>query len=84
MNKNVWYEYKKMKDAFPMGTEVILRLEPIEDYFELIWAANATGRVTGYNIHKSLVIVEFDNGAVMHVGMKLLEKTANLMLDMEI
>jgi hypothetical protein len=28
--------------------------------------------------------VEFDNGAVMHVGMKLLEKTANLMLDMEI
>jgi hypothetical protein len=82
--KNVWFEFKRMKENFPIGVEVMLTLEPIEDYFEMIWAANSIGKVTGYNIEKSLVIVLFENGSVMHVGMKLLEKTANLMLDMEI
>lgn len=78
MNKNVWYEYKNMKSAFPVGTEVMLVLEPLDDYFELIWAANSVGTVTGYNIHQTLVTVAFDNGSVMHCGPKLLQKTADL------
>ncbi len=76
--KNVWYEYKLMKDAFPVGCEVVLRLQPLEDYFELIWAADSQGTVTGYNIAMSLITVAFDNGVVMHCGAKLLEKVASL------
>ena len=78
MLKNIWHEYKKMKDAFPVGCEVILRLEPIEEYFELIWAADSQGTVSGYNIHKTLVVVAFDNGTTMHCGAARLEKAANL------
>lgn len=83
MNTNVWYEYKKMKSEFPIGTEVILRLEPLEDYFELIWAANAVGNVTGYDIGRSLITVFFDNGSTMHCGAKMLEKTSNMVDDFD-
>ena len=78
MNTNVWYEYKKMKSDFPVGTEVVLRLEPLDEYFELIWAADAVGTVTGYNIHRTLIIVDFENGSTMHCGSKMLEKTTSL------
>ena len=78
MNTNVWYEYKKMKSGWPIGTEIKLVLDPIEDYYELLWAANLCGAVIGYNIHKSLVIVMFDNGITMHVAPKMLEKLLTL------
>lgn len=76
--KNVWYEYKNMKEAFPVGCEVVLRLQPIEDYFEMIWAADSQGIVTGYNIAMSLITVAFENGVVMQCGAMLLEKVTSL------
>ncbi len=61
-----------------MGVDVVLRLQPIEDYFELIWAADTVGTVIGYNITLSLIIVEFENGTIMQCGPKLLEKVTSL------
>lgn len=62
-----------MKSAFQIGTEVMLVLEPLDEYFEMIWAANSVGIVTGYNILYTLVIVQFDNGEVIPCGPKLLQ-----------
>jgi hypothetical protein len=72
---NVWCEYKKLKENFPINTQVILRLEPSESFLDLLWAKNEPGVVIGYNITFSLVIILLTNGGIaMQCSPGLLEK----------
>jgi hypothetical protein len=71
--KNVWLEFLQLKTDFPLGSWVQMTLDPLDDYFESIWASDMMGVVTGYNIMQSLVVVYFDNNVTMQCGPKLLK-----------
>ncbi len=75
--KNIWSEYKDLKQAFPIGCEVILDL-PADDYPDMAWLNGHEGLITGYDVANLLAMVTIMDGIEIKAARHLLKKTASL------